>query len=533
MTYRGARRDARKSAKPSHRENLKSSTALSFVPSPQQAAFLETVSQPGPSIVLEAVAGAGKTTTLVEGMRVMKGSIAFVAFNKKIVQEIEQKAKERGVFDPSRHSIKTMHGTGFSAVTAKVKGVKVEERKCLYIARDMAAKDESLDKLIPVAVPLVGLAKQALLPTTKEAQPLWAALCRRHSLDDAIPKGRTMRETVVFAQRILIQSNLRRDEIVDFNDMVYLPAVFDDYPIRTYDWVLVDEAQDTNEARRVLARKMLKPGGRLCAVGDRFQALYAFTGADSGALDRIAEEFDAISLPLSVSYRCPRAVVTEAQKHVAHIQAHESAPEGVVRSLTVFPDKLAEVGFTKQDAIICRLNRPMVRLAYDLIRAGIPCRIEGRDIGRTLISVAKKAGIELTSTPAECREAMDGWLTAELAEAERKDSEGMRQAAEDKFGALSVFIERTEIAHGTKACGGLLFSEIEEMFADDVTGKLVLSSIHKAKGREWHRVFWLQAEITRRKPMQDWEKETEVCCNYVAITRAQSELVYLTVPAGN
>jgi len=501
-----------------------------FTPSPQQAAFLETVSAPGPSIVLEAVAGSGKTTTLVEGMRVMEGTIAFVAFNKKIVQEIEHKARERGVFDAGRHTISTVHSAGFTAIRAKGGRVKTEEKKCLWIARDAAQKKDGLDALIRPAVALVGLAKQALLLTTKEAQPAWAAVARRHSIDDNIPKGRTMRETVEFAQRILDESNRIADSVVDFDDMIYLPAMFDGYPIRQYDWVLVDEAQDTNAARRALVQKMMKPGGRLCAVGDRHQALYAFTGADSGALDLIADDVGAVRLPLSVSYRCPRAVVAEARQHVGHIEAHESAPEGEVHHVTVARDKLATLGLTQQDAIICRLNRPMVRTAYDLITAGIPCRIEGRDIGRTLVALTKKAGVIQTDTLAAIREKMAEWLTVETAEAARKDDENRRTAAEDKVGAIEVFAERVAAQEGPGADAEDVWQAIEAMFDDDVAGKLVLSSIHKAKGREWKRVFWLQAEINRKKPMKEWEVETEVCCRYVAITRAQESLTYLTIP---
>jgi DNA helicase-2/ATP-dependent DNA helicase PcrA len=506
-----------------------------FVPSPQQAAFLRVVAVPGPSVVLEAVAGAGKTTTLVYAMYLMAGDSILVAFNTKIVKEVEEKAREKGVFDAMRHVICTVHSAGFKAIRARNSKIRVEEKKSILIAREFAARNPKLDDILVPAVALVGLAKQGLLATRKEAQPAWAAAARRHNLDDAIPEGRTMRELVTFAQAILDKSNERRGECVDFDDMVYLPAMFSDYPIRQYDNVLLDEAQDTNAARRALAGKMLRPGGRLFACGDRHQALYAFTGADSAALDMIAETFDAVRMPLSVSYRCPRAVVAEARQHVEHIEAHASAPEGIVRHVHVARDKLATLGLTEKDAIICRTNKPLIRTAYDLIAAGIPCKVEGRDIGRSLGALLKKVtGGHDTMTTEEVLSVLAEWLRTEQEAAQKKDDEARAKVAEDKHGALVVIADKAR-SRGQLGRGALvpaMLAEIEALFADDVKGRLTLSSIHKAKGREWRRVFWLQAAMGRnpKRPPQPWEVETEVCCNYVAITRAQDELVYLTIP---
>lgn len=508
---------------------------MTFSPSAQQAAFLAAVEAPGPSIVLEAVAGAGKTTTLIEGMRRMKGSVAFMAFNTKIVKEIEAKARERGVYQPSRHTISTVHSLGMRACSARSYGsgkrFEVDERKTSKIARDMIRRQPALEPILPAAVRLCGLAKQALLPAIKEAQRSWAAQARRHGLDDLLTKGLSMRDLVVFAQRILIASNEMRDTVIDFDDMIYLPATFNDYPIRQFDWVLIDEAQDTNNARRVLARKMLRDGGRLCAVGDPWQALYAFTGADSGSLDLIAEEFDAIRLPLSVSYRCPRAVVAEAQKHVGHIEAADDAPEGSVRSLMLSVDKITPETFSQGDAIVCRVNAPIIRLAFSLISRGVPCRVEGRDIGRTLAGAAKRAGIAADTYLKDAHPLLDAWLEAELAIADQKDSETMRRSASDKHGAIIAFIHRCVERHSyAHATGEHLFREIDALFGDDVKG-LVLSTIHKAKGREWSRVFWLQAESGGgKRPLKPWEEHTETCCRYVAITRAQDELIYLHMP---
>jgi DNA helicase-2/ATP-dependent DNA helicase PcrA len=71
----------------------------------------------------------------------------------------------------------------------------------------------------------------------------------------------------------------------------------------------------------------------------------------------------------------------------------------------------------------------------------------------------------------------------------------------------------------------LVCEEIDKIFGDNVGKECVLlSTIHKSKGREWDKVLWLQ---TGPSPWakQDWEIEQEVNLCYVATTRAKKELV--------
>ena len=59
-----------------------------FKPSVQQANFFEWVVKGSGSCVIEAVAGSGKTTTIIEGLKLMKGDVFFGAYNKNIADEI-------------------------------------------------------------------------------------------------------------------------------------------------------------------------------------------------------------------------------------------------------------------------------------------------------------------------------------------------------------------------------------------------------------------------------------------------------------
>src|SRR5271166_2776439 len=126
--------------------------------------------------------------------------------------------------------------------------------------------------------------------------------------------------------------------------------------------------------------------GRLIAVGDSCQGIYGFTGADNDALELIAEQFHAIRMPLTVSYRCPKKVVEFSHKWVTHIEAHPSAIDGEVTEEEYHDEFLPDEG----SAILSRVTKPLVTLAFSFICRRIPCKIEGRDIGAGLIKLANK-----------------------------------------------------------------------------------------------------------------------------------------------
>jgi DNA helicase II / ATP-dependent DNA helicase PcrA len=84
--------------------------------------------------------------------------------------------------------------------------------------------------------------------------------------------------------------------------------------------------------RRALLRMMVAEGGRCISVGDENQACYGFTGADADAMDLVAQDWNAVRMPLSINYRCSKAVVRHAQTMVPEIEARDQAPEGSIKT---------------------------------------------------------------------------------------------------------------------------------------------------------------------------------------------------------
>ena len=483
------------------------------------------------SCVLEAVAGAGKTTTLIEAVERAEGSVALLAYNKKIADEISGKLAARRI-DWKKAKAGTVHSFGLGAYKKTFPKVKVEGGKVTDILADAGvnlAPEHPARAYSTIVADLVSLAKQRALGVygSIDDKSLWFDIIDHFDL-----LGREKEETqerageiVDAAIDILKKSNAKTD-VIDFDDMVYLPVLLK-LKFWTYPWVFVDEAQDTNPARRALVKAVLSPGGRVVAVGDRRQAIYGFTGADANALDLIRDDFDAIELPLTVTYRCPKAVVERARHWVSHIQAHDSAPEGSVSAIDL-PELLLRNDLTHGTAILCRNTKPIVSLAFQLIRSGIPCRVEGRDIGKGLIKLATKW--KRVKTLHGLEEAVENWAGSQIVRAKARGAATIAQSIRDQADTIKVIADkcRAEKRDSIQA----VVDTIQGLFEDNVDRMLVLSTIHKAKGREWDTVYWLDRENTlpSRFATQKWQFEQENNLCYVAATRAKQTLIEISVP---
>jgi superfamily I DNA/RNA helicase len=461
------------------------------------------------------VAGAGKTTALIRGLELMKGDIFFGAYNKKIADEIKTKA-------PSLPNliVSTMHAAGFAIWRKVAPRVRVDSNKCRNLFMEQVPKQDN--ELMGATLSLVSLAKQAgfgalLNPTDTD----WYNLIDHFNVDCMDREDRALE----LAKQILSASREEDHEVIDFDDMIFAPLAHK-CRAKEYDWVLIDEAQDTNATRRALALLMLKRGGRLVAVGDPHQAIYGFTGADSDALELISEAVSASRLPLTVSYRCPQAVTEFARQWVQHIESTETAPVGSVTALGSCDEMIERV--KGGDAILCRFNAPIIGLAYGFIAKGVPAKIEGRDIGNNLKVIAKRWRVKKASA---FLDKLDEYQDRETAKLRMRQKESLVVALEDRLTCLRVLVNRVlSLDPDCPDVVTALCSEIDNLFSDNVAGNTVLlSTIHKSKGREWPRVYWLQTGAPKwiRK---DWEHQQEVNLNYVAATRAMSELYLVPAP---
>jgi superfamily I DNA/RNA helicase len=497
-----------------------------FSASPQQQAYFDWLAEGKGNAVIIAVAGSGKTTTLIQGLPLMTGSVLFSAYNKAAAQELKDRAQAERLDRPGLF-IGTVHSACFNIWRRAHPKVVVDDRKVGQIIKlfavDAGPDADAVRHSTAFIKRMVSFGKQYLagvkFPLDKMAT--WTALAAHFSADQDLPEDIELARALGWVIECYRRSHAQCTEIVDFDDMIYAPIAHNSRFFQN-DWVVLDEVQDINPARREAARRLLKPSGRFVGVGDDRQAIYGFTGAGSDAIERISEEFGCIKLPLTVSYRCPQAVIAYVQQWVSHIQAHPSAPEGLVRPVLPAPegDKREWYQYDaprSTDAILCRYTAPLLTTAYGMIKTGVACKVEGRDIGQDLLVLARRWRI---SSLDKLVERLETFRAAELAKAEAAESDRAAQLVNDKVDTLMTLIERCRELGKHKISD--LEAEIEAMFADDVKGVTTLSTGHKAKGREWGRVYWIIC-AQRGRPRQEWEAVQEENVKYVIGTRAKAK----------
>lgn len=495
---------------------------LLFRASPQQRAFFDFADSGNGHCALEACAGSGKTTTLLKALPRMRGTKFMGAFNKAIAIELDRRVR----LDGHRHTVtaSTMHSAGFTAWRQRHPKTQLAQNKTRKLCREIVAqaRNPNWEGCIDYACNMVGFAQNAGLgliePRDIRDDQLWQAVSSHFDADRALPENRTERSGIQLAQRLMERSLENCPEAVTFDEMLYAPIHFG-VRVTRHDCVLIDEAQDSSVPRIELAARMAE-GGRLFAVGDRHQSIYGFAGADASAMENIIERFDCAVLPLSVSFRCPQAVVLYAQQFVGlHIEAAPDAPMGIARR--VFdPAWMTRETLRPDDAILCRFNAPLAALAFQFLRDGIPCRMAGRaDLGAGLKKLVRRWDSRSLD---ELEARLQDWLAEEQRIAELRDKPERAETAQDMVQTLQIIMDRCreQKQHSVDD----LLAEIERLFATPDQPALVLSSIHRAKGKEWPRVFWLQ-HSRRRPPRQEWQQRQELNLSYVAATRAKQELV--------
>lgn len=460
--------------------------------------------------IIEAVAGSGKSTTIIEAMKLVRGAAIFLAFNKAIADEL----KGRGV------NARTFHSLCFSNVLRSMNAI-LETDKLRKLLKEHIGLDSDHETITSneerlygaFAMKLVGLAKQVGMGfLTQDTENAWVDICAHHDIEPESEIA-TLERGIEIARMLLDWSNADRNR-VDFDDMLYI-AVRDRLSLPKFDFVFVDEAQDTNMIQREILRMILKPNARLVAVGDPAQAIYGFRGADARSLSLIASEFNAQTLPLSITYRCPQAVVKYAQQWVSHIQAADNAPEGIVE------DKgydWSPEDFSPNDLVVCRKTAPLISLAFKCIRFNVPAQVMGRDIGQGLKALIKKMNPRDID---HLGEKLVEYMDREVKKAQKEDNESKVESIRDKVGSLLFLIDA--LKEDRRNLEGLDVG-IDYLFKDKKNA-VKLATIHKAKGLEADNVWWLgRGECPAMWARQPWQRQEEIHLCYVAATRAKMAL---------
>jgi superfamily I DNA/RNA helicase len=467
----------------------------------QEAVFQAAVNPNVHAVVVEAVAGSGKTTTIVECCKRITGLKQFFAFNKSIAEAL----KAKGV------PASTIHSFGLKCCKAQNPKLKVNDYKIGDICK-LVGVDR---KHVNLVRRFCSLGKAYLVPGGFN-RAKWQDLADHFDIDLKHVKDDQMEVFWSNVDRVYNESfNLNYG--IDFDDMIAFPVMFE-YPVEQFDAVVVDESQDLNPARLALLARAVKPSGKFIAVGDSKQAIYGFTGADSESMQKIVKQFNAITLPLSICYRCSKSVLREAQKIVPHIEWAEDAPEGNVKSVDLKSfDKGVKVG----DYVLCRTTAPLVRECFNMLRSGKRAMVKGKEIGADLVSLIEKVA-NGTDDIIRFMELLGDYRAKEVAKLRAAEKDLQAEMLEDKIETLYVLSEGSPNVSGIRL-------KIESIFTDSTPDNVILlSTVHKAKGLESETVWILRPELLPHpKARQAWQKEQEMNLKYVAVTRAKLNLNFV------
>jgi DNA helicase-2/ATP-dependent DNA helicase PcrA len=442
---------------------------------------------------IDAYAGTSKTTTAIEGLfHLPTGTDAVAcAFGSSTQKELEKRT-------PENVPALTFHALGYRASRKMFPRTLLEKNKgeklygFIKAERGDAPETNEVRDSIAQAV---ALCKGYLAHTSEEID----VVLDRHDIDTFHDKREDFISTVIK----VMDGCKRQTNVMDFNDMIWFPNVFN-MTLDKYDHVIVDECQDLNGAQINIAYNSVRPGGRIISVGDERQAIFAFAGADSNSINNIVSRLNSKRLPLSVTYRCCKSIVKLAQSIVPGYTAAPNAEEGLVEEIG---ESKLENMVKPGDFILSRTNAPLMKWCLTLLKSGVPANIKGRDMGKSLAYMIKKSKAKSVEGFLEWLEEFTQLEVARLVKAKRDPS-----VLHDKEECLRIICEGAKTLADVDDNLDKLFKEIPD------ENKVILSTIHKAKGLERDRCFVLANTLKIGKNIE------EDNLAYVAWTRAKNAL---------
>lgn len=494
-----------------------------FIPSEEQKAIFEFIEHGIGDAVVNACAGSGKSTTILEGIGYVAPtkSLLFISFNKAIVDELNKKVKEKYPNRTGKVHIMTFHGLGYRMYADHFGTLPTinESKYTEYVHKNILAiagfgflSLSGAQQLIykKNIRSLVDFSRLNMCQNEREV----LKISKKYS----IPLVANEVEAVV---NILKWGSVTTD-VVDFLDLVWYPNELN-YFSKKYmsDFIFIDEAQDTSPVQQALIKRCFKRETRTIAVGDKYQTINAWCGSDQEAFEHIKymrEGRTAKEFALSTSYRCPKKLVEMASKIAPNIKAADWAIEGE------FNIGASLDNVQPGDMILCRNSAPLIKLHRRLTKSGKPSYIKNVELGETFEDIIKLTKCETIECLLESLEKhiVDVWKTiAKALNCELKECVS-EQRIVNLFDVYKIIEEMSESVENVSELSNYLKGALSYT---DKENAISLSTIHRAKGLEADNVYVICPSIIP-SPLakKDWEKEAEKYLEYVMLTRAKKSL---------
>lgn len=468
-------------------------------PTEQQSAALDAFATEG-TLRINAFAGSGKTSTLQMLAHATKRRGQYIAFNKSIVTDAKTKF-------PDTVNCSTTHGLAYRAtasaigannekMTGKLSAQKLAEvlelkrawrvderhvlqpRSVAYLILDTVRRfgqsgdDVILDCHVPRHGSLLAASDETIARVNEQARKgaehVWSRMCDRN---DSLPLGHDG----------------------------YLKLWALSRPRIASDFILLDEAQDTNP---VVLDVLKRQDAQLVYVGDQYQQIYEWRGA----VNAMAAIDTDHAVTLTKSFRFGDAIAGAASRVLGRL--------GETSALIGNSAIDSRIGDCRPDTILARTNANVMASLLTALDGGRRPHLVG---GASELMLMLRGVQDLKSgTPSSVADFFGFANWQEVVE-----------FADTQEGAhLLTFVNLVE-SHGERQLMWALNRTVEESDAD-----LILSTAHKAKGREWSNVQLIDDFLPVRKlepdatPAQQKKSGDDFAAElrlfYVAMTRARN-----------
>lgn len=473
-----------------------------FHPTDEQVAIRDGF-RTGENLVINAGAGTGKTASLrllADEAKPKGQNGIYLAFNKPIAEEAQRKFAGTPVVSRTIHSLAyaefgaprqhRMNASKWQRWTDKADALGLGRSSKFYLnglsngGSVSAVSAQQLVKLIESAV--TGFCHSA--DTEFQVSHI--------SFDPAFrltQEGeRQLGEYVLGYAKTYWDDVLAFDGKLKFTHDHYLKMYALSNPMLPYDFILLDEAQDTDPLMIGLIES--QRNAQVVVVGDRAQAIYGWRGAIS-AMD----SFGGSSYDLSQSFRFGDAIADYANQFLAllgdfRLSGMPGAPSSVFRATKRQPE-----------AILTRSNMGALVELAKAQREGHSTAIGGRHVPQELrkLAVAAKELHDEGKTKHADLSMFGSWRQVQdYAEQEADVELGKLVSLIDDYGADTVVRSIDNCVDASQA-------------------RTLVSTAHAAKGLEW---FQVTVADDFRAPRGDTVSVEEVMLSYVAVTRAQRHL---------
>jgi superfamily I DNA/RNA helicase len=262
---------------------------MSFTPSTYQQKIFDFIKNENGNLLINAKAGSGKTTSIIESLKYIDTEnldVLFLAFNKSIKKEIDNRVKKNGL----NVTVNTCHGYGYSLImnhfdhtvgldNNKYRNLLNDLINCSKLDDTAILSKYNLDESLLKNAKSFDLAwenqqdKQSFITNTLNLVNLIRLYCITDltNLNDIIEKYDIILTSDEISLAIdLLLMGQEINNIIDYTDMLYYPVYYN-MEAYQFDYVYIDEVQDVSTIQRLLMLKSVKETGRFICVGDKYQ----------------------------------------------------------------------------------------------------------------------------------------------------------------------------------------------------------------------------------------------------------------------